>query len=73
MLSARRSLQVREKVFASSTIEYRAGISRVERWVLYVDGRSGPLLELRSIFLETRLPLWFSDNSRCTRDEERIF
>ena len=42
--------------------------------VLIREGRSAELQSgLLTMILETRLPVWVFDNTRCTRDEEGLF
>jgi hypothetical protein len=73
-LSAGRSGKFERTCFARSVEEPRAEVATIDKWVSYVDGTSGwAAAEGALDVLGTRLFLWIPDNTRCSRDEERLF
>ena len=56
------------------TEEPHAEVAMIEMRFYYVPGRSAGLqFGLFSMMLETRMPVWISDKTRWTRDEEGEF
>ena len=55
--------------------EPRAGIARVEEWILIRGGQTPVRGAYRGALhvLGTRLPLEVSNNTQCTRDGEQVF